>query len=320
LKAEMSFQEATRDLRRGVIIYTAVPPPQGVAPSALRARLEGLERLVDEANIDAIHIPEVRDERRRPRVTPFVPKLSPRTFGRLITRRRPIELVIDRGTVHTHWANQQRWLYKTRRCYQIRNLVLVGGESSKIRYPGPTVTEAAQRIAHMDGLDFFLGGITIPGRRSAAFGDEPNRLLEKTRSGIEFFISQVIYEASHVQNLLKEYHQRCLGEGVKPQRIFLSFAPISSERDLRFLRWWGVKVPSRVERFILKGKRGIARRSIQMSGEILEEILEFARRQSISVPLGLNIEHVSARNLRISYELAAHLSEIYAQSSPIHRS
>lgn len=286
-------------------MYTMVPPPAGAPRSVLEACLRSLQE--NAVPIDALNIPEVHNEGRRPRVTPFIPKMEPRLFGRLAERvlDPPIEVIVDRGIVYTHWHNQEKWLFKTWRDYHIRTVVLVGGESSQIRYPGPSVTEAARLITQcMQALS--LGGITIPTRR-----DEPQRLLEKTRSGIEFFISQVLYEADHMKSLLRDYHRLCLEEDMQPQRIFLSFAPISSAADVKFLKWWGVEFPSETEQLILRASTGILSRSIQVTEGILEDILGFIEAEELRVSIGLNIEHVTTRNIEASIELAARLIHGY---------
>jgi 5,10-methylenetetrahydrofolate reductase len=222
-----------------------------------------------------------------------------------------LEAIVDRGIVYTHWANQRRWLRRTRREYGIRNLVLVGGESSRIRYPGPPVTRAAELIReelHREGVDYFLGGITLPGRRA-----EPERLLEKARCGIEFFTSQVLYEAQTPQRLLRAYAARCREEGVRPRRIFLSFAPVSSRKDLEFLQWLGVEIPERVEKEILNGWIGTAWRSIRVAERVLGEILAFARDEGLDVPLGINVEHVMKHNFEVSRDMVLALGELYCR-------
>ena len=309
----MRFREKTQNPKESVIIYTVIPPPVGTPAAAIRVCAESVHRLAQDTHIDAINIPEVRDEvtRPSPRTSPFVPKIEPRVFGRLLQEGfdRPLEAIVDRGIVYTHWANQRRWLCRTWQEYRIHNLVLVGGESSRIRYPGPSVIEAACRIhreLRPQGCEYFLGGITIPTRRN-----EPERLIEKARCGIRFFTSQVLYEAENTQALLKEYHDRCRELSVEPQRIFLSFAPISSRRDLEFLKWLGVEIPGAVEREILNGWIGTAWRSIKVAERILSEILTFARDEKLSVPLGINVEHVMKHNFEISRDLVLCLSEIY---------
>jgi len=278
-----------------MILYTISPP----APHNLGMVLSHLEGLLSCVRLDGLHIPEVK------RGT----KLAPREFARILHQSFKgglPELMVDRVIVRTHWENQRRWLRKTWQKFDIRTLVLVGGESSRLRYPGPSVVEAARLIRGLDGMDFSLGAIMIPSRRS-----EGPRLMEKTQSGISFFLSQVLFEAERAKALLKGYHERCLKLGLEPARIFLSFAPVSSGRDIGFLRGWRVEIPKGVEHFILKGSGGVVERSLDVAERVLKEILGFVAEEGISVPLGLNIEPVMRRNLLPAQELALRLGGVY---------
>lgn len=307
------FRKKTLSPQEDVLIYTVLPPPRGTPWPAVRACAESVYRLIEDVPIDAVHVPEVRSEEARPgpRTVPFIPKVEPRLFGRLLQEgsHERLETIVSRRVVYTHWVNQRQWLLRTWREYGIRNLLLVGGESSRVRYPGPPVEEAARRIDRElapQGCEFFLGGIAIPTRR-----EEPQRLLEKARSGIRFFTTQLLYEAENAQKLLQGYHELCLERGELPRRIFLSFAPVSSKQDLEFLRWMGVEIPRPIEAEILRGWIGTAWRSLAVAERILQEILAFCREEKLNVPLGINIEHALRHNFEVSRDLALALGEIY---------
>lgn len=305
----MNLRDTIRDPKRNVIIYTLVPPPADAQETERNSTVDALEQLFGsvDAPIDAFNIPEVRQDARTPRQA-FRPKMPPREFARLIRARMddPPEIIVDRGIVEAPWEQQRPWLRETARGFGIKNLVLVGGASSGIDYPGPPVPEAARRIAQDNELDLFLGGIAIPTRRR----DEPQRLAEKTRGGIEFFLSQILYEPEYAKRLLIDYHRRCHGDGLVPGRIFLSFAPVASRSDMEMLKGWGVEIPESVEGTVLGGWLGTAWRSIDVCEKVLGEILEFARSQQFNVPLGLNIEHVRARNFEVSWQLVERLAAL----------
>ncbi len=298
-----------------MLLYTVIPPPVGTPPEGVWTCAEHVHELALEAGLDAVNIPEVRNEVTRPgpRTVRFVPKIEPRRFAKIIQTgfRRPLEAIVDRGIVYTHWANQRRWLCRTYKEFGVRTLVLVGGESSRIRYPGPGVVEAASRIRRElkpQGVDFFLGGITIPQRRN-----EPERLIQKAQAGLEFFTSQVLYESKTARRMLRAYDRRCRELGIEPKRVFLSFAPVSSQRDLEFLKWLGVEIPEAVEKEILNGWIGTAWRSIKVAERVLGEILAFARDEKLSVPLGINVEHVMKHNFEVSRDMALALRELYCR-------
>jgi hypothetical protein len=269
-------------------------------------------------SIDAINLPEIRSERREAKRThPYEAKTDQRDFARQFRDlyHRTIDVVVNRCTVYEDWPTQQKWMEQTRDDFDIKHVVLVGGESSRIRYPGPSVTEMAQSVHYVYDNAFLCGGITIPTRRhDDPQKDEAHRLIDKGRHGLEFFTSQVLYEPASTQALLKDYDQLCKSEKIKPKRIFLSFAPVSSKKDLAFLRWLGVEVPETVEADLTKTNIGVGWRSLKHSRKTLEAIMKFVRDNDIDIPLGLNVEHITRQNFELSKEFIQELGQEYLHS------
>ncbi len=288
------------------VIYTLVPPPLNSSADEIQRRIQPIKELRKNLLLDAINIPEVRDEKRNPRTRPFEPKLAPRDFAQIAKRElrdEALQFIIDRGVAHAHWAHQKRWLENSIKNFGVRTLVLVGRDSSKGRYAGPSVERVALEIQReFSNEDLLIGGITIPARQN-----EPERLLQKSQNGIEFFISQVLFEAEPVTRLLAQYKRICDDAEMRPKRIFLSFAPVTSASDLKFFRWWDVNVPESIELKLLRDPASIFENSLAYAEEILLKILSFSEQMKIGVPLGINIEHVSAKNLNASIELAKSL-------------
>lgn len=328
----MLFKDKVQDPAQTVVIYEMIPPPIGSAPAEVAEGIRQLRPLLAEAKVDAINLPEIRDESRGgPRKSRFIPRLEPRIYAQRIQQEFPeyqIEAIVNRCVVYAPWWMQQQWLLKTWKDYKIKNLVLVGGESSQVRYPGLSVTEAGDIIANYlnhgllrgkdgaympleDATQFCCGGITIPTRRKAdPAWDEPQRLIQKARNGLSFFTTQVIYEAESTKKLLRDYHRLCTAQGARPCRILLSFAPVSNERDFAFLKWLEVEIPADVERDIVQSPEGMTQRSMEIAAEILTSILDYVSANRIEVPLGLNIEYILKRNFEVSLEMVDQLSSI----------
>ncbi len=327
----MRFRDKARAGKQPVVIYSIIPP-RGESAKQLRVTTDRLSSLLSRTHVDAINVPEVRDETTRgARPVKALPKTEPRTFGSAIQRSLGIEAIVNRCVVYADRADQQDWLLSTFRDYHIDNLIVVGGESSRTSYPGPSVTQAGDIITKylnrgfrkeedgepkplQKGTDHFCGGIMIPTRRKAdPLQDEPVRLLEKSKHGIEFFTSQVIYEAESTKRLLRDYGEHCREAQERPRRIVLSFAPASSRRDIEFLKWLGVEIPPNVEFYLMEDDLAsrIAERSLEVSREVLKEILDFTHHERIPVPLGLNIEHITSRNFGVSIEMIQDLSKLY---------
>lgn len=324
------FRECLHDSSLNPVIYEIIPPPVETTAEEIEATLQALLQLMKELSHPpvALNIPEIRPETRdTPRPQNYQPKLSPRDFVRYLQPflESEVDIIINRVVVHSPRPSQLRWFYRTYHEYGVKNFVLVGGESSRIRYPGPTVTECARLVRdHLNrgqwpygpGIEIIptqimTGGIVIPSRRSNdPVRDEPNRLIDKTRNGVSFFTSQVLYEAESTIRLLSDYAALCDKFQERPRPIFLSFAPVSSSRDIQFLKWLGVEIPDSIEREMLTGWLGITMRSIRIAERILEEILEFVEGNQIQVPLGLNIEHVTSRNFEASGEMMDRLGGV----------
>jgi hypothetical protein len=311
-----------QELGRAIIFYEVIPPAQNTNGVTVEAYAECVAELVASASIpiDAINLPEIKDEQREMgdtgRTHLYEPKTDARRFGQRLAEafKEPIDLVINRCAVYEHWSGQHAWLQETHAVFGIKNLVLVGGETSQVAYPGPSVTEMAQAIQRLYGNSLTCGGITIPTRRSSDHRrDEPYRLLHKACHGLEFFTSQVLYEPQSTQRLLADYSRLCAESGQKPKWIFLSFAPICSSKDLDFLKWLGVEIPETVERTLFKADMGIGWRSLRESQRILMEILQFAESEASDVPLGLNIEHITRRNFELSKDFIGELGADYCE-------
>ena len=62
----------------------------------------------------------------------------------------------------------------------------------------------------------------------------------------------------------------CRKNKVMPRRILLSFAPVSSQKNIDFLKWLGVEIPFETERY-LQGRPGsMTERSLDVAIEVLK--------------------------------------------------
>jgi 5,10-methylenetetrahydrofolate reductase len=210
-------------------------------------------------------------------------------------------VVLNRVVVHD--PNPEIWFRET--CVErgLRQIILVGGESKEVRYPGPNVMGAAA-LVRSKGLPVTLGGITIPSRKN-----ESDRIRAKARAGIEFFTSQVLFDSNDVVWLVQRLN------GLQA-RLFLSFAPVTHRRDLQFLRWLGADVPQNLDRFLLGSEDGAAahaptclERSLDLAQRILMDV--FDHLPPDPPPLGLNIEHINRRNFAPAIKMLDRLGNLY---------
>ena len=306
----MKFRDKDRKPKRPVVVYEIIPPRE--KDGTLNSYAERISSLLSQTHIDAINIPEVHDENERGvRPIPSLERAEAREFGRLLQDNVGIEAIVNRVTVHDKLENQKNWIKETFYDYDIENLILVGGESSTINYPGPSVNKTSEYIIrdlNTGRFDFFCGGIAIPSRKI-----ESERLLRKGSNGIEFFTTQVLYDAEKIKKMLKYYDDVCKKNKVLPRRILLSFAPVSSKKNIEFLRWLGVEIPNETEERLENEKTNMTTESLDISAEILKDVLKNNEKLGITVPIGLNVEHIMSYNFQYSINMLQELSKIYRE-------
>ena len=291
----MDFAQKILEFSHPVTLFELVPPPAD-NPKTVERILEKVGRLRE--LVEGVNIPEIVPE---PARMVLRERVEPRILASRIRRKWKLETLINRVVVHD--PDPGRWLDETREVYGIRNLVLVGGDSSATRYPGPSVTEFAA-LARTSGAAFTLGGITIPSRSR-----EVERIHRKCGEGIRFFTSQVLLDSNDIVGLIRGLH------GVEA-RIFLTFAPISDPRDLDFLRRLGVDISADAEDFVMEVKGGnrtarpdCVARSIELAGRVLGHVFE--NLPPSPPPIGLMVGHINQRNYDTSFEMLKQLKGMY---------
>ena len=294
----MVFANRLRDFP---LVLEVVPPHGRASDKAVRSLVKKVHEAVRTIpELDAVNLPEVLDENHAG--MPFYRNMDPRRFAGLLNLEGPLEPIVNKVVVHMKGvASFDRWVKESLDAYGLRNFVLVGGGSSRVKYPGPTVAEANGRLAELTEAyaDVATGNIAIPER-----ADEVSRLVGKTRTGSRFFTTQVLFEAEPIATTLRQYGEACHYEGVHPATVLLSFAPVSDYQDVEFLAWLGATVtPETEERLLQRGVRpGIA--SLQVALKILTKIRDAVEGSPHAVPLGVNIEQIATHNFELAVKMA----------------
>ncbi len=298
----MSLKDKILDPSIPLTFFEMVPPAE---------KLNSIQSALAEARkvrhlVDAINLPEIRDESRgSPRTMKFVPRVEPRVLGERLRREVDVEIVLNRAVVYE--ADPITWFQQSHAEFGVDHVILVGGESGQVKYPGPTVLEAAELVRAAE-LPVTLGGISIPSRLR-----EADRVRRKCAAGLAFFTTQVLFDSNDIVWLIQRLN------GLEA-RIFLSFAPVSHPRDLEFLRWLGADIPDDLDKFLLRGQSG-TEGSPDAHESCLERSLNLAQRILMDVfdnlppdppPLGLNVEHINQRNLAGAITMIERLGELYA--------
>ena len=303
----MRIKDKIKRPRRPVVVYEILPPRQ--KDGTLNSYAENISSLLSQTHIDAVNIPEVRDEvARGERPVKNQIRAEPREFGRLLQDIVGIEAIVNRVVVHQELEKEMEWFEETYTNYEIENLIAVGGESRRIKYPGPSVNKALRNIKNNSKLDILCGGISIPSREK-----ESLNLIEKSTNGSEFFTTQVLYDSSKIIKMISHYQKRCDELRTFPRRLLLSFAPVSSKKNIDFLKWLGVEVPENTESFLIENEKNMVERSMEISVRVLKKTLSFLNENKIIVPIGLNVEHIMSYNFQSSIEMLQELARIYRE-------
>ena len=306
----MRFRDKIKKPQRPVVSYEILPPRE--KDGTLNTYAETISSLLSQTHIDAINIPEVREEEGRgERPVSNQNRGEPREFGRLLQDIVGIEAIINRVVVHNSYDNQLKWFEETHKVYEIENMIIVGGESSKINYIGPTVNEVLKAVSYRynsKGGDIFCGGIAIPSR-----DNESKNLIKKSSFGSEFFTTQVLCDSENIIKMIDRYQSRCNEKNTFPRRILLSFAPISSMKNIEFLKWLGVEIPKDTEKYLMGRPGSMADRSLDIAIEVMNQILNHIIEKKLKVPIGLNVEHIMSYNFQLSVEMLQELARIYRE-------
>ena len=306
----MRIKDKIKKPQRPVVAYEILPPRE--KDGTLNSYAETISSLLSQTHIDAINIPEVHDEAGRgDRPIVNQKRGEPRKFGMLLQDIVGIEAIVNRVVVHENHDLQKKWIHETHEKYEIENLIIVGGESSSISYEGPTVNEALSFIKNdfnRESGSLFSGCIAIPSRKN-----ESKNLLRKSKNGAEFFTTQVLYDSKNIIKMIDNYQDLCNSNNTFPRRILLSFAPVSSQKNIDFLKWLGVEIPNNTEKYLQARPGTMTDRSLDVAIETLNEVLNHITENNLKVPLGLNVEHIMSYNFQYSVEMLQELARIYRE-------
>ena len=119
-----------------------------------------------------------------------------------------------------------------------------------------------------------------------------------------FFTTQLLFDSVAARDVLRQYDLLCRQASIPPAAVVLSVAPIADDQDAEFVRWLGADLPESAERAILGAEESdAARRSVEIAVSVWESVAAMARDELLAVPIGVNVEQISARHLAVAGEL-----------------
>jgi len=294
----------------------------------------GLQEWKEHVDITGINLPEIQDESQKgdrgQRRNEFKNRIQPRAYAQTLRDVLGSRFIINRVIVKHPPERQEEWMLNTFHEYGLDTVVLVGGESSTADYPGPSVTDGNEMVRRYlnhgehrynpgNGTaptDLLIGNISIPTRRRKDF-DEPERMFRKIQTGADFFTTQIIAEPNSPVKLMEDLSQLLLLEDTTPPMILWSFSPISSKKDVDFLRWLGVYIPDSVEERILTADDPAAE-STEWIRKIWTRLLETNRELPVPFPMGCNISVMGMRNFENAMQTAKRIQSVNTPETHVH--
>ncbi|WP_148252875.1 methylenetetrahydrofolate reductase [Aidingimonas lacisalsi] len=294
------------------LVLEAVPPELQQGERGIETVLEKIDGLHREVGLDAVNIPEIREESSKSskgeRRKPFEPRVEPRVLAYRIQEQLDLPCIINRVVVHLEHEQQLDWFRETREEYGVRRLVLVGGERSDQRYPGPSVPEATTLLRErLHAPDMQVGNICIPSRPG-----EAERMLRKMDAGADFFTTQVIFHAEEVTSLLDAIGERAGRENAPT--ILVSLAPVRSERNIRFLHWLGVNLSNELEEWLTAEPESVTERSLTHIRDLWSEIADHAAETNAPFPISANLAPIGRIPTSTTVSLARALRDRHIQA------
>jgi len=283
-------------LRAAPLFFEPVPPPARTPGPRSAERTLAVARLVEEIpRVDALVIPELVDENHEGQ--PHYHSGDLPSYARRLAELTGREVILNKVVAHLPSVGAlEQWARETVG-RGVHHAVLVGGSSRYIPYPGPPVAEANQLCRPIfAAAGGSIGNIAIPQRTG-----EAHRMLAKTRAGAAFFTTQLLFDAESARKVLHQYDLLCRQASIPPASVLLSLAPIADDQDAEFVRWLGADLPDSAERSILEGEESeAARRSVELAVAVWEEVARATQASGLAVPVGVNVEQVSARHLEVA--------------------
>ena len=279
------------------LLYEVIPPPEAWSFEKIESWSLELAKMLLENGVRAVNLPEVVNESRESeRAVPFLKKMDNLAFASVLRKHiGAADIIPNKISVRQPRSEFLAWIEECK-TQEIDSIVLVGKESKSISYPGLSVIEASRLVKqHTSTLN--VGGITIFTRKR-----EARRILEKMLGGVEFFVSQILFETANFKCVLLGLERRCREQGIAMPRIYLSLAPASNKDEIEFMRWLGVEFPTAIWSYFMDFRGDdITERVFEVLEFTLDEIASFLSKTNFDI--GFNVEQIMYQNQEVGERL-----------------
>lgn len=285
-----NLSDALRDSSRPSFLFGSTPPLSDTDEEKAKRICAKFAARSAVLATDGFIVYDIQDEEGRTtmeRPFPFRKLMDASTYGTYFHNTTGKQCVIYKCVVEESHDAFSTWLDNSVDEHSHNSFTLVGAPTSSREYSGPTLVEAGGIVKKKAGCNF--GCVTIAERHTKK-GNEHMNMQRKVDAGAQWFITQGIFNAIPMIDLLHKYGDLCREKSIVPKKVIMTFAPCGRPKTMTFIKWLGMSVPKEVEDRILNASSPVDE-SCAICNELLLQILEASANSG--VPLGINVESLS---------------------------
>ena len=281
------------------MVYGITPPklstPLEKVAEAAQKNIERIQALP----IDALIVYDVQDESARTseaRPFPFQAAMDPMEYSNQYLSELNLPKIIYRPAGKYTEAEIADW-FENLHANQFHP-VLVGIPSPDY-VPKISLPEAYQIWSTYQSSSV-MGAICIP-ERHIVLQDEDQRILDKIKSGVSYFVTQCVLNEEYSLKMLQSLKDTCEKTGEQIPTVIFTLSTCGSLKTLEFIEWLGIHVAD-AHKIRLQNASNILEESLHLCIEIAKTLTNFCVEHSI--PFGFNIESVATRKEEVDASIS----------------
>lgn len=303
----MNLKDKITNKQGGYLFYGLTPPKTSTDPEKIEGIAQRQKDRLKNLGIDGLVLYDIQDESSRtnkPRPFPFMSTLSPDEYVKNYLSDLDIPKIIYKSVGKFTPESLKNWLDENDNNIDLTVFVGAPSKNQEVQLS----LQEAYKIKQESGSNIKLGGVTIPERHFTK-GDEYIRLINKSKHGCDFFISQCVHNLDNAKDMLSDYYYYCKEHDIDLKPIIFTLTPIGSLKTLEFTKWLGIDIQRWLENE-LKASKDILNASIGICKYVANDLILYAKEKNI--PIGFNIESVAIRKAEIdaSIELVKEIKQM----------
>ncbi len=304
-----SLAQKIRNKESNITLYGMTPPKVGADPEAIVAGAERLKNRIGGYELDGLILYDVQDEETRTDVArpfPYMASIDPVDYKSEYISDVTTPSVVYKCVGKYSVDEMKVWLEKVASLNACSVFVGMASRDQKISM----TLDEAYALKKQYAPDVCLGAVMIP-ERHAVLHDEPARMLNKVKNGVEYFVTQMVYDIPNALSCLQDYKAYFDDNKQEIVPVVFTISPCGSVRTMEFMKWLGISIPISVATELIDAE-DMLQQSVEHCHLVIESLKKFCLEQGI--PYGFNVESVAIRKVEV--EAAVSLLEVVSVKNP----